>query len=128
MQLDIEALEDNHTWSIVDLPPGKIPIGCRWVYRIKYKAYGEMDVHNAFLNEIFIEEKAGNDIVIILVYVDDLLITGNNQQLLCDIKADLKKRFKMKDLGELKFFLGIEFARFSASTCTVLRTLTWREH
>ncbi|XP_019231436.1 PREDICTED: uncharacterized protein LOC109212260 [Nicotiana attenuata] len=56
-------------------------------------------------------KKAGSDIVVILVYVDDLLITGNNQQLLCETRSDLKKRFKMKDLGELKFFLGIEFAR-----------------
>ncbi|XP_019260910.1 PREDICTED: uncharacterized protein LOC109238880 [Nicotiana attenuata] len=56
-------------------------------------------------------KKARSDIVIILVYVDDLLISGNNQQLLCDTRTDLKKRFKMKDLGELKFFPCIEFAR-----------------
>ncbi|XP_018631224.1 uncharacterized mitochondrial protein AtMg00810-like [Nicotiana tomentosiformis] len=56
-------------------------------------------------------KKAGDDIVVILVYVDDLLITGSNQQLLCSTRSDLKKRFKMKNLGELKFFLGIEFAR-----------------
>lgn len=29
IQSEIEALEDNHTWSIVDLPPRKMPIGCR---------------------------------------------------------------------------------------------------
>ncbi|XP_070050981.1 uncharacterized protein [Nicotiana tomentosiformis] len=34
MKLEITALEDNHTWSIVDLPLGKTPISCRWVYRI----------------------------------------------------------------------------------------------
>ncbi|OIT22281.1 hypothetical protein A4A49_55993, partial [Nicotiana attenuata] len=29
MQLELQALEDNNTWSIVGLPPGKKPIGCR---------------------------------------------------------------------------------------------------
>uniref|UniRef100_A0A3Q7IUE9 Reverse transcriptase Ty1/copia-type domain-containing protein n=1 Tax=Solanum lycopersicum TaxID=4081 RepID=A0A3Q7IUE9_SOLLC len=51
------------------------------------------------------------DIVIVLVYVDDLLVTGSSVQLITQTRNDLKLQFKMKDLGELKFFLGIEFAR-----------------
>lgn len=43
MELEIAALEANHTWSIVDLPPGKKLIGCRWVYKIKYKSTGEVE-------------------------------------------------------------------------------------
>nr|XP_016485578.1 PREDICTED: uncharacterized mitochondrial protein AtMg00810-like [Nicotiana tabacum] len=39
------------------------------------------------------------------------MITGNNDKLLCDTRIELQKKFKMKDLGELEFFLGIEFAR-----------------
>ncbi|XP_015160754.1 uncharacterized mitochondrial protein AtMg00810-like [Solanum tuberosum] len=53
------------------------------------------------------------DIVIVLVYVDDLLITGSRQSLIDTTKEDLQKQFKMKDLGDLKFFLGIECARSS---------------
>ena len=49
--------------------------------------------------------------VIVLVYVDDLLITWTNIQLIQDTKLMLNSRFKIKDLGELRFFLGIEFAR-----------------
>ncbi|XP_070014634.1 uncharacterized mitochondrial protein AtMg00810-like [Nicotiana sylvestris] len=52
-----------------------------------------------------------SDTVIVLVYADDLLITGNNDKLLCDTRIELQRKFKMKDLRELKFFLGIEFAR-----------------
>lgn len=48
-----------------------------------------------------------------LVYVDDLLITGSNQGLIDITRTDLQKQFKMKYLGELKFFLGIEVARSS---------------
>ncbi|XP_070003615.1 uncharacterized mitochondrial protein AtMg00810-like [Nicotiana sylvestris] len=54
--------------------------------------------------------RVGDDIVIILVYVDDLLITSNNHKL-CDTRLDLQGMFKMKDLVGLKFLLGIEFAR-----------------
>jgi len=38
MELEIAALESNKTWSIVDLPPGKKPIGCKWIYKIKFLA------------------------------------------------------------------------------------------
>ena len=33
MNEEIEALDKNGTWDIVDLPTGKHPIGCKWVYR-----------------------------------------------------------------------------------------------
>ncbi|XP_075092494.1 retrovirus-related Pol polyprotein from transposon RE1 [Nicotiana tabacum] len=59
---------------------------------------------------LFIRE-ANGDAVIILMYLDDLLITGNNDKSLHDTRTQLQKKFKMKDLGELKNFLAIEFAR-----------------
>ncbi|KAH0699375.1 hypothetical protein KY284_013590 [Solanum tuberosum] len=40
MDQEIAALTDNHTWEIVDLPVGKTPIDCKWVYKVKYKADG----------------------------------------------------------------------------------------
>ncbi|XP_057251642.1 uncharacterized mitochondrial protein AtMg00820-like [Beta vulgaris subsp. vulgaris] len=36
MQAELDALERNGTWTIVDLPPGKKAIGSGWVYKIKY--------------------------------------------------------------------------------------------
>ncbi|XP_049387757.1 uncharacterized mitochondrial protein AtMg00810-like, partial [Solanum stenotomum] len=56
-------------------------------------------------------KQSGDDIVVILVYVDDILVTGSNHQLLCNTRQEIQKKFKMKDLGELKCFLGIEFSR-----------------
>jgi hypothetical protein len=56
-------------------------------------------------------KREGTDLVIILIYVDDLLITGSSNVLISEAKATLNQHFKMKDLGELKYFLGIEVLR-----------------
>jgi len=47
-------------------------------------------------------------IVVIIIYVDDLIITGDSDVNIFDLKKFLKQKFKMKDLGELRYFLGIE--------------------
>lgn len=49
--------------------------------------------------------------MIILVYVDDLLITPNDQNLISEAKTIVHYSFKIKDLGELMFFFGIEITR-----------------
>ena len=43
MTKEIDALEANNTWSIEELPPGKNPINCKWVFRVKYKADGSIE-------------------------------------------------------------------------------------
>ena len=43
MDKEIQALEQNHTWELTSLPLGKTPIGCKWVYRIKFKSNGTVD-------------------------------------------------------------------------------------
>ena len=50
-----------------------------------------------------------SSIILCLVWVDDLLISSNDESKLVEIKALLSKRFKMKDMGVLKWFLGIKF-------------------
>lgn len=49
IDLELEALESNHTWDIVDLPPNVRSIGCRWVYKIKYLRNGGVDRFKARL-------------------------------------------------------------------------------
>nr|KYP50410.1 Retrovirus-related Pol polyprotein from transposon TNT 1-94 [Cajanus cajan] len=49
-----------------------------------------------------------NNVIYILVYVDDIIITGNNSSTLQNIIAQLNSAFSLKDLGRLDFFLGIE--------------------
>lgn len=220
MKDEIVAMEENETFEVASLPPGKVPIGCGWVYKLKYNADGtverlksrlvargnrqvegehfdetfapvvkmttvrtilslvakkgceahQMDVHNAFLHgdledevymtfppgfthtdpskvlrlrksiyglqqapkcwfsklqtalpqyefvqtysdySMFVYSKNGIELLV-LVYVDDLVICGNAVPTILSFKAYLGKCFRMKDLGLLKYFLGIEVSR-----------------
>ena len=49
MDAKILALEANNTWTVTSLPPGKKPIGCKWVYRVKYKSDGSIERYKARL-------------------------------------------------------------------------------
>ncbi|KAL0414443.1 UNVERIFIED_CONTAM: Retrovirus-related Pol polyprotein from transposon RE1 [Sesamum radiatum] len=53
-------------------------------------------------------KRQGNDTLIVSLYVDDLIYTGNNEKMIHDFKEDMMKTFKMSDLGLMHFFLGIE--------------------
>ena len=49
----------------------------------------------------------GADSLIIGVFVDDIVICGNDGSRIAEVKKSLSKRFKVKDLGKLKYFLGV---------------------
>jgi len=54
--------------------------------------------------------------VFILVYVDDLLITGDHAPSIAAVKAKLHEAFTIKDLGLAHYFLGLEIARSTSGT------------
>ncbi|GJZ81044.1 retrotransposon protein, putative, ty1-copia subclass [Tanacetum coccineum] len=75
----------------------------------------QMDVKTAFLNgylseEVYIEqpEASGSNVTFLILYVDDILIMGNNIPMLQDVKSYLRRCFAMKDLGEALYILGIK--------------------
>ena len=51
-----------------------------------------------------------DDKLMVLIYVDDLIISGNNIESIAQLKKTLQQLFPIKDLGPLKYFLGIEMA------------------
>ena len=219
---EVRALAKNGTWEITDLPRGKKPVGCKWIFTVKYKADGnvdrykarlvakgftqsygidyqetfapvaklntvrvllslaanldwslhQLDVKNAFLNgdleeEVYMDIPAGLEttsnfnkvcrlrkslyglkqsprawferftkvvkgygfvqcqsdhtlfvkhfpegkLAILIVYVDDIILTGNHEGKIDLLKKLLTKEFEIKDLGNLKYFLGMEIVR-----------------
>eukprot|EP00253_Pinus_taeda_P016221 PITA_16221 len=166
---------------MVDPPLGTKPIGCKWVYKNKYKVDGSLDKHKArlvakgfaqkeginyeetfsptakwatiqtlfslvaqngwevhqmdvkttFLNgdlkqNVFMsqpegfamkvhEHKVGKTVVYLVVYVDDLLMTGNNESYIASIKKELRKGFEVTDLGYVHYYLGIEVTQHPKS-------------
>jgi hypothetical protein len=89
------------------------------LYRLKQAPRSWYDkIDNFFLLKGFVKSK--NDpnlyikkdekehIVLISLYVDDLIITGNASKLIDEIKKQLSQVFEMKDLGELHYCLGLE--------------------
>ena len=56
-------------------------------------------------------KKVNQTFIALLVYVDNILIVSNDVQAVEDLKTSLNHDFKLKDLGNLKYFLGLEVAR-----------------
>lgn len=50
--------------------------------------------------------------LLLLLYVDDIIITGSNRKHVSEVVAKLGREFSMKDLGPLHFFLGIKVKYF----------------
>ncbi|XP_024171541.1 uncharacterized mitochondrial protein AtMg00810-like [Rosa chinensis] len=99
-----------------------------------------MDLQNTFLHGELLEEvymfpppgyrRQGENLVrddfitVVLLYVDDMIITGNDEKAIGDLKKFLNSCFKIKDLGPLKYFLGLEVARSKAGITICQRKYT----
>ncbi|RVW45700.1 hypothetical protein CK203_105147 [Vitis vinifera] len=98
---EMAALHSNDTWDLVVLPSGKSTVGCRWVYAVKVGPDGQiasvrlllsmaamcswplyqLDIKNAFLHVILLRKFIWSNLLCIylVVYVDDIVITGSDQ-------------------------------------------------
>lgn len=56
---------------------------------------------------LFTKQSRDGHMVIVSIYVDDLLFTGDNTQLLFDFKKSMMKEFEITDMGNMSYFLGI---------------------
>ena len=66
------------------------------------QTYGEACVY---------KKVSGSSVAFLILYVDDILLMGNDIEFLDSIKAYLNKCFSMKDLGEAAYILGIKIYR-----------------
>jgi hypothetical protein len=218
MEEELRAIEDNHTWTLTELPSRQRAIGLKWVFKVKKDEHGavvrhkarlvakgyaqrqgidydevfapvarleavrlllalaaqegwqvhHMDVKTAFFNgdlqeEVYVQQAPGfaqpgqehkvyrlnkalyglhqaprawnqkldekmgvlgftrcpsehaiycrgegAERLVVVVYVDDLVITGTSRSNIQTFKAEMTKAFKMSDLGLLSYYLGIE--------------------
>ncbi|GAA0147989.1 hypothetical protein LIER_36630 [Lithospermum erythrorhizon] len=60
---------------------------------------------------MFIQHTGNGKLTVLIVYVDDIIISGNDVVEIKNIKKQMAREFEVKDLGMLKYFLGMEIAR-----------------
>jgi len=72
---------------------------------VTMKSYGYKQSN--FDHTLFLKRK-GDLITCVIIYVDDIIITGSDIEEIVRLRNNLIREFEMKDLGRLKYFLGIE--------------------
>ncbi|GJU33623.1 retrovirus-related pol polyprotein from transposon TNT 1-94 [Tanacetum coccineum] len=109
MDQEIQSIEKNETWQIVDLPEDVKCIGVKWVFKTKLNERREVKKHKARLvargygqehGVDYLEQPEGK-FLFVNVYVDDLLYTGNDRELLEDFKESMKAEYEMSDMGKM---------------------------
>ncbi|RVX02060.1 Retrovirus-related Pol polyprotein from transposon RE1 [Vitis vinifera] len=65
-------------------------------------------------HSVFYHHNSSGQCIYLVVYVDDIVITGSDQNGIQNLKQHLFTHFQTKDLGKLKYFLGIEIAQSSS--------------
>lgn len=62
---------------------------------------------------LFTKVEEGGKFLVVSVYVDDLIYTGNDETMFERVKHSMKQEFDMSDLGRMKYFLGVEVVQGS---------------
>jgi hypothetical protein len=71
------------------------------------------------------KKECGSFVVFLIIYVDDILMIGNDIPMLEATKTSLKNSFSMKDLGEVAYILGIKIYRYRSKRLIGLSQYTY---
>eukprot|EP00253_Pinus_taeda_P022367 PITA_22367 len=116
---------DLHEEIYMEQPIGFIQIDSSLVCQLKKSLYGLKQAPRAWyakMDSFFLEsgfsrcysdntvytKKVGKSLIILVLYGDDLILTGSDPNLIDHVKSSLKKKFEMTDLGHLYYFLGLQ--------------------
>uniref|UniRef100_A0A2N9I9N7 CCHC-type domain-containing protein n=1 Tax=Fagus sylvatica TaxID=28930 RepID=A0A2N9I9N7_FAGSY len=133
-QLDVKnAFLHGHLKEVVymEQPPGFSDSSCpthvcrlhKAIYGLKQAPRAWFDRFSSFLlhlgfycspadSSLFVF-RSSSHIILLLVYVDDIIVTSNHSSSLSTLITKLSSEFSMKDLGPLHYFLGIQVSHFS---------------
>eukprot|EP00253_Pinus_taeda_P035057 PITA_35057 len=127
-QMDVKSAflhGDLHEEIYMEQPIGFIHTDSSLVCRLKKSLYGlkqaprawyakmdsfllESGFSRCYSDNTVYTKKVGNSLIILVLYVDDLILTGSDPHLINHVKSSLKKKFEMTDLGHLHYFLGLQ--------------------
>nr|CAN79066.1 hypothetical protein VITISV_019693 [Vitis vinifera] len=66
MNEEMKSLQKNETWELVECPPGKKPVGCRWIYTVKLVAKGYTQTYGIDYTETFVPVAKINTVRVLL--------------------------------------------------------------
>ena len=111
----------------VEQPEGYIVKGQEnKVLKLKKALYGLKQAPRAWYNKIddyfrrrefikcpheyglYVKKKENGDMLIVCLYVDDLIFTGNNLEMISEFKREMATEFEMTDIELMSYYLGIE--------------------
>ena len=101
----------NHVWKLNKSLYGLKQAPREWYFELRDYLL-ELGLVRCDLDySLFLLYQGGKLILAVLVYVDDMAIFGKDEEVIKTFKERLTERFEMKDLGELKKFIGLEIRR-----------------
>ena len=87
-----------------------------YMCKLKKSLYGERGYKRSRSDHcVYLQRFSGDDFIILLLYVDDILIVGKNVSKIATLKKQLSKSFAVKDLGPAKQILGMRIERDRSS-------------
>ncbi|KAJ0532224.1 putative RNA-directed DNA polymerase [Helianthus annuus] len=79
-----------------------------WFSRIESYFLSTGFKRSEYEHTLFIKRNSKGSVLIVNIYVDDLIYTGDDPKMLQEFKESMMQEFEMSDLGRMRYFLGIE--------------------